>query len=167
MHAPQPTRYAILDGMLSVEPWIPPRTPDLAVLAMEAADAAGLGTLRAWPEVRKGGIGFGDLPPFLCWRGQADGAWHLVLLQVREIGALVPGARTQPLPVGWLDDLNLDALARPLARHPDFPGGTSVHVVHLPGNGAFRVRTFGTPAPTLIAEVLKRTSDIQIWNLAD
>jgi hypothetical protein len=157
----------MLDGMLSVEPWIPPGSPDLAALAMEAADEAGVASLRAWPEVRKGGIGFGALPPFLCWRGIADGAWHLVLLQAREVGALVPGARTAPLPPGWLAALDLDDLARPLARHPDFPGGASVHVVHLPGEAGFKVRTFGTAAPDLVAEVLKRTSQIQIWHLAD
>ncbi|MDR3683339.1 MAG: hypothetical protein P4L11_06390 [Geothrix sp.] len=157
----------MLDGMLNVEPWVPPASPDLAVLAMDAADEAGLPSLRAWPEVRKGGIGFGGLPPFLCWRGLEHGAWHLVLLQAREVGALVPGARTAPLPEGWFQALDLEALARPLARHPDFPGGAAVHVVHLPGGDAFRVRTFGTAAPDLVAEVLKRTSHIQIWNLAD
>lgn len=158
----------MLDGMLSVEPWIPPPSPDLAALAMEAADAAGVASLRAWPEVRKGGIGFGTLPPFLCWKGHAPGgAWHLVLLQAREVGALVPGARMEPLPKGWLEDLDLDSLARPLAQHPAFPGGASVHVIHLPGGGVFRVRSFGTAAPELVAEVLKHTSSIQIWNLAD
>lgn len=157
----------MLDGMLSVEPWIPPASPDLALLAMEAADEAGLASLRAWPSVSKGGVRFGELPPFLCWYGNVDGAWHLVLLQAREVGALVSGARTASLPPGWLEALDLEALARPLARHPDFARGTSVHVVHLPGTEAFRVRTFGTPAPDLVAEVLKRTSHIQIWHLAD
>ena len=157
----------MLDGMLSVEPWIPPSSPDLAALAMEAADAAGIGTLRSWPEVRKGGIGFGTLPPFLCWRGVENGAWHLVLLQARELGALVAGAKTAPLPTGWFEALDLESLGRPLARHPDFPGGASVHLVHLPGGGAFRIRTFGTPAPDLVAEVLKRTSQIQVWSLSD
>jgi hypothetical protein len=90
-----------------------------------------------------------------------------VLVQAREVGALVPGSRTVPLPEGWFEALDLPALARPLARHPEFPGGTSVHLVHLPGGEAFRVRTFGQPAPGLVAEVLKRTSHIQIWNLAD
>lgn len=157
----------MLVGMISVEPWVPPTSPDLAHLAMAAADDAGIASLRAWPEVRKGGIGFGTLPPFLCWRGREHGAWHLVLLQAREVGALVPGARTAPLPVGWLAALDLESLARPLARHPDFPGGASVHVVHLPGGEAFQVRTFGAEAPSLVAEVLKRTSHIQIWHLAD
>jgi len=157
----------MLDGMLSVEPWIPPTSPDLAVLAMAAADEAGVASLRAWPELRQGGIGFGALPSFLCWRGRWDEAWHLVLLQVREVGALVPGARTLPLPAGWLKALDMASLARPLARHPAFPGGASVHVVHLPGGDSFQVRTFGTPAPELVAEVLKHTSSIQIWNLAD
>ncbi len=153
--------------MFSVEPWLPPTSPDLATLAMEAADEAGIVSLRAWPEVRKGGIAFAGLPPFLCWRGQDDRGWHLVLLQAREVGALVPGARTAPLPKGWLEALDLESLARPLARHPAFPGGTSVHVVHLPGGEAFQVRTFGNTAPELVAEVLKRTSHIQVWNLAD
>jgi len=157
----------MLDGMLNLEPWIPPASPDLAVLAMDAADEAGIPSLRAWPERRQGGIGYGGLPPFLCWRGFENGAWHLVLLQAREVGALVPGARTTPLPEGWFQALDLESLARPLARHPDFPGGAGVHVVHLPGGDSFQVRTFGTAAPDLVAEVLKRTSHIQIWNLAD
>ncbi|GLH72434.1 hypothetical protein GETHLI_09360 [Geothrix limicola] len=157
----------MLVEMLNVEPWIPPASPDLAILAMAAADEAGIDSLRAWPEVRKGGIGFGTLPPFLCWRGLKDGACHLVLLQAREVGALVPGARMAPLPGDWFEGLDLEALARPLARHPDFPGGASVHVVHLPGGESFRVRTFGCAAPDLVAEVLKRTSHIQVWNLAD
>jgi hypothetical protein len=157
----------MLDNMWSVEPWIPPASPDLAALAMDAADEAGIASMRAWPELRKGGIGFGSLPPFLCWRGREHGAWHLVLMQAREVGALVPGARTAPLPAGWFEALDLDSLARPLSRHPDFPGGASIHVVHLPGGESFRVRTFGSPAPPLVAEVLKRTSHIQIWNLAD
>jgi hypothetical protein len=157
----------MLNGMLSPEPWIPPDSPDLGALAMAAADDVGVESLRAWPVVRKGGIAFGNLPPFLCWRGRVEGAWHLVLLQAREIGALVPGARMEPLPSGWLDTLDLASLARPLARHPDFPGGTSVHVVHLPGGESFRTRTFGTPAPSLVAEVLKRTSHIQIWTFTD
>lgn len=157
----------MLDGMQSVEPWIPPVSPDLARLAMEAADEAGLASLRAWPEIRKGGVGFAGLPPFLCWRGQQDETWHLVLLQAREAGALVPGARTAPLPEGWLEALDMESLARPLARHPDFPGGASIHVVHLPGGGTFRVRTYGQAAPDLVASVLKHTSHIQIWQLAD
>lgn len=157
----------MLDGMLSVEPWIPPASPDLASLAMEAADEAGLASLRDWPSVSKGGVGFGPLPPFLCWRGQRDGAWHLVLLQAREVGALVPGARMAPLPPGWLEALDLAALCRPLARHPDFQGGASIHVVHLPAAGAFQVRTFGVPSLELVSEVLERTSHVQIWNLAD
>lgn len=157
----------MLVEMITVDPWVPPASPDLAVLAMAAADEAGIASLRAWPEVRKGGIGFAALPPFLCWRGQARGAWHLVLLQAREVGALVPGARTAPLPEGWLAALDLEALARPLARHPDFPGGASVHVVHLPGGDAFQIRSFGPESLELVVEVLKRTSHIQIWNLAD
>jgi hypothetical protein len=153
----------MLDGMQSVEPWLPPATPDLALLAMSAADEAGVASLRTWPELRKGGIGFGDLPPFLCWRGLSPGGWHLVLVQPRELGALVPGARTAALPEGWLDALDLAALARPLARHPDFPGGTSVHVAHVPTSGRFRVRSFGQPDPGLIPLVLQRTSTVAAW----
>jgi len=37
----------------------------------------------------------------------------------------------------------------------------------LPGGGSFKVRTLGGAALDLLAEVLKRTSHIQIWNLAD
>ena len=153
--------------MFSVEPWLPPTSPDLATLAMAAADDAGIVALRSWPELRKGGVAFAGLPPFLCWRGQDLHGWHLVLLQAREVGALVPGARTAPLPEGWLDSLDLASLARPLARHPDFPGGAAVHVVQLPGGEAFRMRTYGTTAPDLVAEVLKQTSHIQVWSLAD
>ena len=153
----------MLVGMWSVDPWIPPASPDLAALAMEAADAAGVASLRSWPEVRKSGIGFGGLPPFSCWRGEAEGRWHLVLLQAREVGALVPGARIERLPGGWLDALDLESLARPLAQHPDFPGGASVHVVQLPGGDRFRVRSSGPAAPGLVAEVLKRVSSIRTW----
>jgi hypothetical protein len=153
--------------MFSVEPWLPPSSPDLAILAMDAADEAGIASLRSWPEVRKGGIAYAGLPPFLCWRGRDEQGWHLVLLQAREVGALIPGARTTPLPEGWLESLDLESLARPLARHPVFPGGASVHVVQLPGADAFRVRTHGFAAPGLVAEVLKGTSHIQVWNLAD
>jgi hypothetical protein len=153
--------------MLSVEPWLPPASPDLAALAMAAADDTGITSLRAWPEARKGGICFAGLPPFLCWRGQDNQGWHLVLLQAREVGALVPGARMAPLPDAWLASLDLESLARPLARHPDFPGGASIHVVHLPGGETFRVRTLGSAAPDLVAAVLQRTSHIQVWNWAD
>ena len=153
----------MLDGMQSVEPWLPPAIPDLALLAMSAADEVGIASLRAWPELRKGGIGFGDLPPFLCWRGLAENGWHLVLLQPRELGALVPGARTAALPEGWLEALDLEALARPLARHPDFPGGTSVHVVQVPGPGCFRVRSSGQTDPGLITLVLQHTSAVTDW----
>jgi hypothetical protein len=89
------------------------------------------------------------------------------MLQAREAGALVPGARPAALPEGWLAELDLEALARPLARHPDFPGGASVHAVHLPGGAIARVRTFGTPAPDLIREVLGRTTCYPSWDLAD
>ena len=140
----------------AIQPWLPPEQPDLARLAMAAADAAGIRELRAWPEWRKGGIGFGALPPFLTWRGQEDGREHLVLLQPREVGALVAGARSAPLPERWLEDLALDDLARPLALHPDFPGGASVHVVHLEPPGLARVRSFGAPGPAVLGAVLER-----------
>lgn len=146
-----------------LQPWLPPAEPDLVRLAWEAADAEGIAALHAWPEVRKGGIGFGDLPPFLAWRGTSGHRHHLVLLQAREVGALVPGARTTPLPAGWLEALDLEALARPLARHPAFPGGASVHVVHLPGGNVARIRTRGEAATALVAEVLRRVSGIQVW----
>jgi hypothetical protein len=146
-----------------LQPWVPPAEPDLARLAMDAADEAGVASLRAWPEARKGGIGFGELPPFVSWRGTLDGHHHLVLFQAREVGALVPGARTAPMPAGWIGALDLEALARPLARHPAFPDGTSVHVVHLPGGNKARIRTWGIAAPELVAEVLRRVSAIQDW----
>lgn len=146
-----------------LQPWLPPTEPDLVRLAWEAADAAGVAELRAWPEVRKGGIGFGSLPAFLAWRGTLEGRCHLVLLQAREVGALVPGARRPDLPEGWLDTLDLISLARPLARHPDFPAGASVHVVHLPGGNRARVRTWGDAATGLVAEVLRRLSGLEGW----
>jgi hypothetical protein len=70
-----------------------------------------------------------------------------------------------PLPAGWLEALDLEALARPLARHPAFPGGASVQVVHLPGGNVARVRTWGAPALALVAEVLRRLSGIQDWRM--
>ena len=146
-----------------LQPWLPPSEPDLVRLAWEAADAAGVAELRSWPEVRKGGIGLGSLPAFLAWRGTLEGRYHLVLLQVREIGALVPGARKAGLPEGWLETLDLPSLARPLARHPDFPGSASVHVVHLLGGNRVRVRTWGDAAPSLVAEVLRRLSGLEGW----
>jgi hypothetical protein len=149
----------------AIAPWLPPDHPDLARLAMAAADAAGVPTLRAWPEFRKGGVGFGGLPPFLAWRGREDGRDHLVLVQPREVGALVPGARTAPLAESWLEQLDLDSLARPLARHPDFPGGASVHVVHLAGPGRARVRTWGEPGPAVVAAVLERLTGLDRWDL--
>jgi hypothetical protein len=155
---------------LIVEPWILPPSPDLARLAMEVADLLDVPELRAWPEARQGGIGFGSLPPFLSWHGEQEGAHHLVLLQAREVGALVPGARIQPLPETWLAALDLESLARPLAHHPAFPGGASVHVVRLqPGEAGPRVevRTQGEPAPELVRAVLDRLSDVRVWRFAD
>ena len=145
-------------------PWLPARDPDLARLAMAAADAAGLENLSAWPEWRKGGIGFGPLPAFLAWHGILDGRHHLVLVQPREIGALVPGARLGTLPSDWLEGLDMEALGRPLAIHPDFSGAVSVHVVHVPGPGQARIRTWGESAPALVASVLEQLSGIHEWN---
>ena len=149
-----------------IAPWLPPEQPDLARLAMAAADAAGVRELRAWPELRKGGIGFGDLPPFLSWQGLEGGRRHLVLLQPREVGALVPGARPAPLPGRWLETLDLDSLARPLALHPDFPGGAAIHVVHLPGPGRALVRTQGEPGDGVVRAVLERLTGLERWDLA-
>jgi len=146
------------------KPWIPPPTPDLARLAWEAADAAGVASLREWPTVKQAGIAFGDLPTFLCWRVYHS-THHLVLLQPREIGALVEGARPSPLPHDWLETLDLEALARPLACHPDFPGGASVHVVHLPARGQMELRTFGTAAPGAVSTVLERLTGIMGWTV--
>ena len=151
--------------LTAIAPWLPPPEPDLARLAMAAADAAGLRDLRAWPEWRHGGVGFGALPAFLPWRGQADGHLHLVLLQARELGALVPGARTTALPVDWLETLALADLARPLAAHPAFPEGTSVHVVRVPGPGLAQVRTAGAPAPELVRAVLARLTGWEAWEI--
>lgn len=143
-------------------PWIPPARPDLERLAWEAADQAGLSALRDWPTVKNAGIAFGGLPVFLCWQA-FDGAHHLVLLQTREIGALVYGARMTPLPEHWLEELDLEALARPLALHPDFPGGASVHVVHLCGRGQMRIRSAGAAEATVVAAVVERLTGISGW----
>jgi hypothetical protein len=151
----------------AIEPWLPPAEPDLARLAMAAADAAGIQALPAWPERRKGGIGFGELPPFLSWQGLEHGRRHLVLLQPREVGALVPGARSAPLPERWLERLDLDHLARPLASHPGFPGGAAVHVVHLAGAGRAQVRSVGEPGPGVVRAVLERLTGVaaEAWSL--
>lgn len=152
----------------TVEPWILPPRPDLARLAMDVADELGIQSLRAWPEARKGGIGFGDLPPFLSWHGLHGGTHHLVLLQPRELGALVPGARTAPLPARWLEDLDLEALARPLVHHPAWGGATaSVHVVGVPEPGAAIVRTAGEAAPAVVQAVLERVAETRVWSLSD
>jgi hypothetical protein len=148
-----------------LEPWIPPMEPDLARLAMEAADAAGLQALRAWPEHRNGGVGFGALPPFLSWHGREAGRHHLVLLQAREVGALVPGARSKALPDGWLAALDLESLARPLAMHPELGGEASVQVVHLEGPGRGVVRTWGAPGLEVVRGVLVRLSGLTHWDL--
>ena len=133
---------------------------------MEAADAEDVATLSAWPEADKGGVRFGGLPPFLAWRGVAEGRIHLVLLQPREVGALVPGARTAPLPKGWLEALDLESLARPLRHHPHLMG-CAVHVVSLPASGEAHVRSAGPAAPGFIAAVLDRVSGVKVWSFAD
>lgn len=152
-------------------PWVPPAEPDLARWAMEVADRLGVAELRAWPEHRSGGIGFWVLPPFLAWHGQDGNGHHLVLLQAREVGALVPGARMEPLPNRWLVTLDLESLARPLACHPAWGGGlASVHVVSMkPGSEApdVWVRTLGTSAPDLVRAVLERVSSERVWRFAD
>lgn len=145
-------------------PWLPPREPSLARLAMEAADDEGLRSLTGWPEVRGNGVAFADLPPFLCWTGTEDGR-HLLLLQARELGAVVPGARPSGLAEGWLRELDLESLARPLRRHPDFPGGASVHVIQVPGAGEARVRSVGNRSHRLIEEVLDRLTGITAWRI--
>jgi len=152
-----------MDGIF-LEPWLPPLDPALGRLAMEAADEEGLERCPAWPEIRMGGVAFGTLPVFLGWHGLDGGRHHLVLVQPRELGALVPGARTGSLPPSWLDDLDLDSLARPLARHPAFPGGAAIHLVQVPGPGVCRVRTRGGRAPAVVAGVLARLSGIQAWD---
>ena len=149
-----------------LEPWIPPAKPDLARLAMEAADAEGVAALSSWPEADKGGVRHGGLPPFLAWRGEEGSRIHLVLLQPREVGALVPGARTAPLPEGWLEALDLESLARPLRHHPQLQG-CAVHVVSLPGPGEAQVRSAGPSAPDLIAAVLDRVSGVRVWSFRD
>jgi hypothetical protein len=151
-----------MDGIF-IEPWIPPLEPDLARLAMESADLAGLPALEAWPEHAKGGIGFQALPPFLSWSGRQGAQRHLILLQAREVGGLVPGARTQSLPAGWLQALDLGALAGPLARHPALGGAASVHVVHLPEPGVAVVRTMGEPGEAVVRAVLARLTGLECW----
>ncbi|HET8714745.1 MAG TPA: hypothetical protein VFM16_02900 [Holophagaceae bacterium] len=150
----------------ALEPWIPPAAPDLARLAMEAADAEGVARLDAWPEADKGGIRFGGLPPFLAWRGRLGGRIHLILVQPREVGALVPGARTAPLPPRWLETLDLESLARPLRHHPDLEG-CAVHVASLPASGEAAVRSAGPAAPDLVAAVLDRVSGVKVWRFVD
>lgn len=149
---------------IPAEPWIPPAEPSLARLAMDAADAEGLRSLTAWPEVRGNGVGFGSLPPFLCWRGSAPDH-QLVLLQARELGAVVPGARIQGLPEDWLQSLDFDSLVRPLRRHPDFPGGAAVHVLRVTAPGEARIRSSGGfPRPFLEA-VLARLTGLEEWRI--
>lgn len=150
----------------ALEPWIPSAKPDLGRLAMEAADAEGVASLSLWPEADKGGVRFGNLPPFLAWRGEAGGRCHLVLLQPREVGALVPGARTAPLPARWLETLDLESLARPLRHHPELMG-CAVHVVSLPASGDAHVRSSGPVLPELITGVLDRVSGVKVWSFAE
>ncbi len=150
----------------ALEPWIPPASTDLARLAMDAADAEGVISLTAWPEADKGGVRFGALPPFLVWRGVEADRIHVVLVQPREVGALVPGARKALVPDGWLEALDLEALARPLRHHPDLRG-CAVHVVHLPAGGHAKIRDAGPAVPELIAAVLDRLSGVKVWSFRD
>ena len=150
----------------ALEPWIPSASVDLARLAMEAADAEGVASLSAWPEADKGGVRFGGLPPFLAWRGKDANGLHLVLLQPREVGALVPGARTAPLPPRWIEALDLESLARPLRHHPNLTG-CAVHVLSLPASGEAIVRSSGPSAPAVIAAVLDRVSGVRVWSFRD
>ena len=150
-----------------VEPWMPPSKPDLARLAMEVADQLGVKELRAWPEFSRGGIVFGGLPPFVSWHGWDGTKHHLVLVQAREVGGLVSGARPQPLPPGWFEKLDFESLARPLAHHPAFENGASIHLVHLPQRGDAQVRSWGRKAPSILEAVLQRISDVQVWNFSD
>jgi len=151
---------------IHVEPWIPPLEPPLVRLAMQAADFAGIAQLRAWPEVRGNGVSFGGLPPFAAWK-VFDGGWHLVLLQAREVGSVVPGARIQPLPEGWLEGLDLPSLARPLALHPDFPGGATVHVIRVLSPGQAAVRSSIPVSQGVLEAVLRRLSGIGAWRIAE
>ncbi len=149
---------------IHAEPWIPPAEPALARLAMEAADLEGNAQLRAWPERKGNGVSFGGLPAFAVWRAFEEG-WHLVLVQARELGALVPGARVEPLPEDWLEGLDLASLAGPLALHPDCPGGASVHVVRVLAPGRAQARSSGPASPAVLTEVLRRLSGIQAWRI--
>lgn len=150
---------------IHAEPWIPPAQPDLARLAMEAADRSGAAQVRAWPEVKGNGVDFGGLPTFLAWRAFL-GNWHLVLVQARELGALVPGARMQPLPEAWLEKLDLAALAGPLALHPDFPGGATIHVLRILGPGQAQARSSGPVLPEVLEAVLRRLSGTSGWRFS-
>jgi hypothetical protein len=156
---------------LHLEPWIPPAEPDLARHAMDVADRLDVAELRAWPEHRKGGIGFWVLPPFLSWHAVKDGAHHLVLLQPREVGALVPGARTEALPNRWIVTLDFESLARPLAHHPAWGGAVaSVHAVSVKpqSEGAeVLVRSYGPEAPDVVRAVLDEVSSVRLWSFAD
>lgn len=150
---------------LHASPWIPPAEPPLQRLAWEAADREGLVSLGAWPEVRMAGVAFGDLPPFLAWQVRDSGAHHLVLLQVREIGALARQSSLEVLPEDWLERLDLPALARPLAIHPDFPGGTSVHVVRLAAPGLLQVRSLGRDGAAAVRYVVQQLTGKADWIL--
>jgi hypothetical protein len=156
---------------MQLTPWIPPSDPDLARLAMEVADRLDVSDLRAWPEHRKGGIGFWILPPFLSWHVQKEGAHHLVLIQPREVGALVEGARMEPLPNRWLVTLDLESLARPLAHHPAWAGAVAaVHVVSVrpaEGNPEVWIRSYGDEAPEVVRAVLDKVSGQKVWSFAD
>lgn len=156
---------------MQLTPWIPPSDPDLARLAMEVADRLEVADLRAWPEHRKGGIGFWILPPFLSWHAIKDGHHHLVLVQPREVGALVEGARMEPLPNRWWVTLDMESLARPLAHHPAWAGEVaSIHVVAVKPAGPdpeVWTRTYGQEDPDVVRAVLDQVAGLKLWRFAD
>ena len=145
----------------SLGPWLPPTEPPLPRLAWEAADAEGIASLTAWPEVEGNGVRFGELPVFLCWLGRGEGD-HLMFFQASELGAVVPGARPARLPRTWLEDLDLPGLARPFARHPGLSAGVAVHVVQVQAPGRARVRG-SAPPPAILAQALERFTGFRGW----
>ncbi|MBI4913215.1 MAG: hypothetical protein HY823_10795 [Acidobacteria bacterium] len=119
------------------------------------------------PQVRGNGLVLGALPSVLCWRGREGPRVQLMLLQARELGALVPGARMDPLPPGWLDSLDLAGLAQVLRGHPDFGPGCGVHGLAVQGPGAARRRGHGPWSGTLGAGALARLTGIGGWRISD
>lgn len=149
---------------MEAAPWLVPDQPSLMALAFEAADREGAASIQSWPEPARGGLVFGDLPPFLPWILREATGCHLLLFQARELGALVPGARIAPLAEGWLEGIDLEALARPLRLHPDLQPRPSVHVVRIEGRGRARVRSSGEKVPDSFLSVLQRLSGYPDWS---